>query len=75
MTDHDFRMLSLAVQRWYRFYKVAPDDLASDTLCSAAIDFFKGGYRTADDIANMLIETYVGLWWVRTNAPTSASIH
>jgi hypothetical protein len=73
--DKDFRMLSEAVQAWYRYYEVAPDEQASHTLCSAAIDLFNEGYRTCDGIATMLIGTYVGRWSTRVNAPTSQSIH
>lgn len=29
---------------------------------SAATDLFNNGYRSADDIATMLIGNYVGLW-------------
>lgn len=73
--ERDFRMLSEAVQAWYRYYEVAPDETASEKLCSAALDFFNEGYRTKDDIATMLIGTYVGRWSTRVNAPASSALH
>jgi hypothetical protein len=73
--DEDFRMLSEAVQAWYRFYEVDPDDQASHTLACAAIQFFNDGHRSLDDITTMLIGTYVGKWATRINAPTSAAVH
>ena len=73
--DKDFRMLSEAVQAWYRYYEVDPEDRASHTLCTAAIDFFNEGYRSLDDLSTMLIGTYVGRWSTRVNAPTSAALH
>lgn len=73
--DEHFRMLSEAVQAWYRYYEVEPDELASQTLSAAAIEFFKEGYRSLDHVTTMLIGTYVGKWSTRVNAPTSASLH
>ena len=73
--DSEYRLTSEAVQTWYRFYEVSPDDRASHVLCTAAIDLYQHGYRTADDIATMLIGTYVGIWSTKVNASTSASVH
>jgi len=73
--DEDFRMLSQAVQAWYRFYEVVPDDQASHTLGAAAIQFFNDGHRSVDELTTLLIGTYVGRWATRVNAPTSAAIH
>ncbi|ANM13548.1 UNVERIFIED_ORG: hypothetical protein GGI57_005797 [Rhizobium aethiopicum] len=77
MPTHDkhFRMLSEAVQAWYRYYEVEPDDQASQTLCSAAIEFFNDGARSLEDVTTLLIGTYVGRWATRVNAPTSAAVH
>ena len=41
MNELDFRMLSLAVQHWYRHYNVATTDHATDTLCAAAINVLR----------------------------------
>ena len=57
--DEHFRMLSEAVQAWYRYYEVEPDDQASHTLSAAAIGFFQEGHRSLDDVTTMLIGTYV----------------
>ena len=73
--DLEFRLLSDAVQQWYRYYEVTPDEQCSSTLCNAAIDLFNRGYRTADDVATMLIGTYVGRWATRVNMPISSTIH
>lgn len=73
--DPGFRMMSEAVQAWYRFYEVSPDDRATEMLSSAAIDLYNEGYRSADEIATMLIGSYVGIWSTRVNAPTSAALH
>jgi hypothetical protein len=75
LSDKDFRMLSEAVQQWYRHYEVRPDERASNALCSKALDLYNEGYRTADDIATMLIGTFFGLWSTRANAATSVSVH
>ena len=75
MNELDFRMLSLAVQHWYRHYDVAPTDHATDTLCLAAINFLRGGCQTVEEIAHKLIEAYDGLHAVHINAPSSASVH
>lgn len=74
-TGSEYRMLAEAVLQWYSFYEVPPDDKASSTLVSAALDFFHDGHHTADDLAVMLIGTYVGIWSTKINAPTSAAIH
>ena len=68
-------MLSEAVQAWYRYYEVKPDEQASAVLCSAAIDLFHQGYHSADDIAIVLIGTYIGKLSTRINAPSSTSLH
>jgi hypothetical protein len=73
--DEDFRILSEAVQAWYRYYEVAPDDQASHTLGAAAIGFFNNGHRSLDEITTMLIGTYVGKWATRINAPASDAVH
>ncbi|MCV9945139.1 hypothetical protein [Rhizobium sp. BT-175] len=68
-------VVSEAVRRWFEFYEVPVDERASDTLSSAAISFYGDGCQTVDDIATMLIGTYVGLWATRINAPTSDAVH
>jgi hypothetical protein len=73
--NFEFRLMSEAVQAWYRFYEVSPDDRASHVLCNAAIDLYNDGYRTVDDIATVLIGTYVGIWSTKINAATSTSVH
>jgi len=74
-SDEDIQLISDAVQAWYRFYEISPDDTASETLCAAAIGLFNDGCRSSDDIATMLIGTFVGRWFTRANAPTSNSSH
>ncbi|NLR97032.1 hypothetical protein HGP17_09305 [Rhizobium sp. P38BS-XIX] len=73
--DANIRVLSQAVQAWYRYYDVEPDETASHALCLAAIEFYNDGYRTLDDLSTVLIGTYVGKWSTRVNAPTSISVH
>jgi len=75
MNELDFRLLSLAVQHWYRHYNVAPTDHATDTLCAAAMNFLREGCRTVEEIAQKLVETYAGLPAIKVNAPSSCSIH
>jgi hypothetical protein len=67
--------MSEAVQAWYRFYKIDPKEGLSDVLCRAAIDFYRDGHHTADDIATALIGAYVGVNATRVNAPSSTSVH
>ncbi len=71
----DFRTMSKAVRAWFLYYEETPDERASNVLSSAAIEFYNDGYRSAEDIAAMLIGTYVGLFSTRVNAPTSQAIH
>lgn len=68
-------MLSSAVQRWYHYYAVAHDDRTSDVLCRAAIVLFEDGHRSEDEIATLLIASYVGADSIKVNAPTSSSEH
>jgi hypothetical protein len=42
---------------------------------NAALNLYRDGYRTIDDIATVLIGTYVGLSATRINAPTSEAVH
>jgi hypothetical protein len=69
------RTLSDAVERWFEFYEVESDEKVSRTLCDAAVVLYRRGHRKVDDIATILIGTYIGLWSARVNAPTSASMH
>lgn len=73
--DPDFKTMSEAVQAWYRFYQIDPKNGLSDLLCRAAIDLYRDGYHSSDDIATALIGSYVGIHATRVNAPTSASVH
>jgi hypothetical protein len=73
--EPDVALLSQAVQQWYRFYEVPLDETASDTLCGAALELYTQGHRTVEDIATILIGTYVGISSTRVNAPTFRSVH
>lgn len=68
------KMLSRAVQRWFRNYEVEHDDHASHVPRYAAIALFNDGYRSEGDIATMLIGTYVGLSSKKVNALTSSIV-
>ncbi len=69
------KMLSSAVQRWYRHYSDEHDERTSDVLCQATIALFEQGHRSEDEIVTLLIGSYVGLDSTRVNAPTSSSVH
>lgn len=69
------RILAQAVQQWYVFYEVAPDQRASSVLSSAALHLFHDGYSTVEDIATALMGRYVGIWSTRVNARASESVH
>ncbi len=71
----DHLVISKAVSEWYRHYNVTWDDHASSFLCDAAIELYDGGCRSVDEMAMMLIGTYVGLAATRVNAPSSGSVH
>lgn len=77
MTKHcaSVSLISEAVQSWYSFYEVDPDDRASDVLRKAALELFAEGHCTSEDIATHLIGSYVGKWATRVNAPSSSSVH
>jgi hypothetical protein len=68
-------MMSWVVQSWYRFNKVDPTNKASTVLCFAAIELFNGGCRSSDDMATILIASYLCLAATRVNAPSSQAVH
>lgn len=73
--DADFKILSRAVQAWYRHYGASVNDTRTQVLCSAAIDLYNDGHRTIEEIASRLIDTYNGPDTTRINAATSIAIH
>ena len=68
-------IISVAVKEWYRYYNLGWDDQASSFLCDAAIDLYNQGCRSSEEMATILIGTYVGLESTRVNAPSSTSLH
>ncbi|AHG49099.1 hypothetical protein RLEG12_09160 (plasmid) [Rhizobium leguminosarum bv. trifolii CB782] len=74
-TPNDYRIMSKAVREWYRYYEVEWDDQASSFLCDAAIELYDHGCRSVEEMATILIGTYVGLAATRINAPSSDSVH
>ncbi|PZM14839.1 hypothetical protein CPY51_09015 [Rhizobium tubonense] len=74
-TEKEYRIISQAVQAWYRFYGDDWDDEASSFLCSAAIKLYNGGCRSTEDLATTLIGTYVGLAATRVYARSSVTLH
>ncbi|CCM78401.1 hypothetical protein [Rhizobium mesoamericanum] len=62
MQHTDLLILSRAVQQWYLYYDIDPDDQASTLLNRAAVELFDKGHRSVEGIATALIETYVGPW-------------
>lgn len=74
-TKHSFRTAFAAVQAWYRFYQEKPELNASSILCRAAIQLHGDGHRSIEDIATILVRTYVGMVATRVNSVTSSSIH
>ncbi|MBY3043718.1 hypothetical protein [Rhizobium leguminosarum] len=73
--ENDHLLMSKAVREWYRHYEVEWDDQASSFLCDAAIELYNEGCRSVEEMATVLIGTYVGLAATRVNAPTSSSVH
>ena len=73
--EPDFRTMSEAVQAWHRHYGIIPNEQSTSVLCLAAIELYNEGYRSLDEIAAMLVSTYVGQEATRVNAPTSAAVH
>ncbi|TBF31529.1 hypothetical protein [Rhizobium ruizarguesonis] len=71
----DHLLMSKAVREWYRHYEVEWDDQASSFLCDAAIELYNEGCRSVEEMATVLIGTYVGLAAARVNAPSSSSVH
>ncbi|OWW00452.1 hypothetical protein [Rhizobium sp. R693] len=74
MQDTDLLILSRAVQQWYLYYDIDPDDQASTLLNRAAVALFDQGHRSVEGIATMLIENYIGPWPVTMNAQGSKTI-
>ncbi|RDJ03834.1 hypothetical protein B5K06_28340 [Rhizobium grahamii] len=58
--DADMAMLSRSVKLWYNHYGAAPDEQASRTLCSAAIDLFLQGHSTQEELTSLLISRFPG---------------
>jgi len=75
VAQEDRLIMSKAVKEWYRHYNVAWDDQASSFLCDAAIELYYDGCRSVQEMATILIGTYVGLAATRVNAPSSHSVH
>ncbi|TAX38963.1 hypothetical protein [Rhizobium leguminosarum] len=73
--QEDHLLMSKAVREWYRYYEVGWDDQASSFLCDAAIGLYDEGCRSVEEMATVLIGTYVGLAATRVNAPSSSSVH
>ncbi len=71
----DHLIISQAVSQWYRYYNADWDDHASSFLCDAAIDLYNDGCSSADEMAAILIGTYVGIPATRVNAPSSSALH
>jgi hypothetical protein len=71
----DYQIMSQAVHAWYRFYEVDWNDEASSFLCSAAIELYNEGCRSAEEMATTLIGNYVGLPATRVNSRSSQSVH
>lgn len=68
-------LLASAVDQWFRYYEVEHDHHVWDVLCNAAIDFYNDGYRSEDDLATLLIGTFVGVASTKINASSSATVH
>jgi hypothetical protein len=73
--NENFKMVSIAVQAWYRHYELDACEQLSQLLCNAALDHYQDGCRSADGLATWLIETFDGWMATRANAPTSISVH
>jgi hypothetical protein len=75
-SDEDLvKVLASAVDQWFRYYDVDQDDHVWNVLWKAAFDLYKDGYRSEDDLATLLIGTFVGLASTKVNAPSSATVH
>lgn len=68
-------LLANAADQWFLYYAVEHDDRVRDVLCNAALDFYKDGYRSEDDLATLLIGTFVGVASTKINASSSATVH
>jgi len=73
--EQDHLIMTGAVREWYRHYNAMWDDEASSVLCDAAIELYNEGCRSVEEMATVLIGTYVGVAATRVNAPTSDAIH
>lgn len=73
--DPEAAVLAEAVQQWFEFYDVERTLHIDKLLCEAAMRIYQGGYHSVDEIATVLIATYVGILATKVNAPSSASVH
>jgi hypothetical protein len=58
LNPEEFQLLSRAVVLWYRHYNVSPVEHRSAMLCREAVDLFRAGYDTSEEIADVLIDRY-----------------
>jgi len=58
LAQSDVRILSVAVQLWYRHYDIQANVALSCAVCAAAIGIYRSCTLAADDIAQTLIERF-----------------
>lgn len=70
----DHLVISKAVSEWYRT-TMSPGMTTRRPYCAMQPSNSMGGCRSVDEMATVLIETYVGLAATRVNSPSSDAIH
>ncbi|AJD45895.1 hypothetical protein RGR602_PC01871 (plasmid) [Rhizobium gallicum bv. gallicum R602sp] len=58
--ESDLRLMSGAVQAWYRHFGLAPEPRYSAMLCSSVIDRFNQGHSSVEDLTAHLIALFDG---------------
>ena len=55
LAESELKILSVAVQGWYRHYDIPLNVAISCSVCTAAIEIYRNGIVAVDDIAQILI--------------------
>jgi hypothetical protein len=75
MYPQDFKVLSMAVQSWYRHFEVKACHYNTERLCIAAIALFNDGRTGVEEIASGLIEMFPAPYLLKIDARTSMAVH
>jgi hypothetical protein len=71
----DFEVMTIAINAWYRHFKLSANDRDTNILCAAALELFHLGNTQSEELAVGLLERFPSAELVKQNAVSSASVH